>query len=197
MDIGCGAGLTLALLAEARAWARAGRWPAEWSAPPLYDRLIGIETRARPASIAQAALGADATIVHGDARAVAIEPCRTVLLFDVLHLLPNRDQQALIDRAAAALEPGGVLLVREADAGGGWRFVLVRLGNLLKAAAFGNWGQRFHFRTTDEWLTCFAGWGVTARVRPMGAGTPFANVLFEITVPTRASATIRQPSPLG
>jgi hypothetical protein len=159
----------------------------------VFDHLIGIETRSGPASIAQAALGADATIIHGDARAVVFEPCRTVLLFDVLHLLPTPDQQALVVRAAAALEPGGVLLVREADAGGGWRFTLVRLGNLLKAVAFGHWRQRFHFRTTGEWLTCFAAWGVTARVRPMAAGTPFANVLFEITIPAVASAPIRQP----
>ena len=53
IDIGCGGGLTLALLADARARFRAGDWPATWHPPPQFDRMIGIETRPRAAAIAQ------------------------------------------------------------------------------------------------------------------------------------------------
>jgi SAM-dependent methyltransferase len=193
VDIGCGSGLTLAILAEARERQRTGRWPVSWSPPPRFDRLIGIESRARPARVAQEALGADATIVHGDARTTGVEPCRAALLFDVLHMLRASEQDALLATVSAALEPGGVLLIREADAAGGWRFSLVRLGNGLKALALGHWRQRFHFRTAEQWLACFAARGLRARVRPMGAGTPFANVLFEVTAPAHASATALLP----
>src|SRR6185436_19298207 len=114
--------------------------------------------------------------------------------FDVLHLMRPEEQEALLTETAARLEPGGVVLVREADASGGWRFAAVRLGNRVKALAFGHWRQRFHFRTTDEWLACFAAHGLAGQVRPMRAGTPFANVLFRVTVPAHASATTRLPS---
>jgi SAM-dependent methyltransferase len=193
VDIGCGGGLALAMLAEARARYSKGFWPAGWNRPPQFDRLIGIETRSRPAAVAREALGSDATIVHGDARTADIGPCRAVLLFDVLHLLRVHEQEALLATVSAALEPGGVVLIREADASGGWRFAVLRLGNRVKALAFGRWRQRFHFRTPDEWLACFASHGLAGEVRPMGAGTPFANVLFRVTVPAHASATTHRP----
>ena len=194
VDIGCGGGLTLAILAEARTKYRDGRWPAAWNPPPWFDRMIGIETRARPAAVAGEVLRSDAIIVHGDARTTDIGPCRAVLLFDVLHMLRAPEQETLLATVFAALEPGGVVLIREADASGGWRFAVVRLGNRVKALAFGHWRQPFHFRTSDEWLACFASHGLAGQVRPMGAGTPFANVLFRVTVPAHASATTRLPS---
>ena len=194
VDIGCGRGLTLAMLAEARTRYKEGRWPAAWNPPPQFDRMIGIEMRARPAAVAREVLGSDATIVHGDARVTDVGPCRAVLLFDVLHMLQASEQETLLAAVSAALERGGVVLIREADASGGWRFAVVRLGNRMKALAFGYWRQPFHFRTTGEWLACFAAHGWAGQVRPMSAGTPFANVLFRVTVPAHASATTRLPS---
>jgi uncharacterized protein (DUF2062 family)/SAM-dependent methyltransferase len=193
IDIGCGGGLTLALLADASARCRAGHWPASGPPPPRFDRLIGIETRPRAAAIARNALGADAEIVLADARTTSLAPCTAILLFDVLHMIPADEQEPLIAAVAAALQPGGVALVREADAAAGWRFEAVRLGNRLKALAFGHWRQRFSFRRTDEWLARFAAHGLSGQVYPMGQGTPFANVLFQVTAPV--SATSRQPSP--
>lgn len=194
VDIGCAGGLTLAMLAEARTRYREGRWPAAWNPPPQFDHMIGIETRARPAAVAREVLGADASIVHGDARTTDVGPCRVVLLFDVLHMLHAPEQETLLATVSAALEPGGVVLIREADPSGGWRFAVVRLGNRLKALAIGHWRQPFHFRRPDEWLACFASHGLMGQVRPMGAGTPFANVLFRVTVPAHASAATRRPS---
>jgi SAM-dependent methyltransferase len=199
VDIGCGQGLTLALLADASRRARAGMWPRSWPDPPQYPRMIGVESRKHVADLARLALGADAEIVHGDARTLTPARCRVVLCFDVLHLMSASDQETVIAAAAAALEPGGVMLVREADASAGWRFATVRVGNRLKALAFGEWRQREHFRTTDEWLTCFASHGLDAEVRPMSDGTPFANVLFRVlqTDPVTApvSGSIRPPAP--
>ena len=110
-------------------------------------------------------------------------------------MIPADEQEPLIAAIAAALEPGGVALVREADAAAGWRFAAVRVGNRLKALAFGHWRQRFSFRPTDEWLARFAAHGLSGQVFPMGEGTPFANVLFQVTAPAPASATSRRPSP--
>ena len=194
VDLGCGGGLSLALLAEARTRYREGHWPATWNPPPQFDRMIGIELRARPAAVAQAALGSDASIVHGDACTTDVGRCRAMLLFDVLQMMGRPEQEALLAAVSAALEPGGVVLIREADPSGGWRFALVRLGNRVKTWACGHWRQQFHFRTPDEWLACFASHGLVGHARPMGEGTAFANVLFRVTAPTHVSATTRPPS---
>jgi uncharacterized protein (DUF2062 family)/predicted methyltransferase len=182
VDVGCGQGLTLALLAEAGAAAANRTWPAHWCPPPTFDRVVGIEARRRVAAIARRALGSDAQVIEGDARATPLETARAVLLFDVLHLLPRADQESLIASIAARLEPGGVLLVREADASAGLRFTAVRLGNRLKAVVTGAFRrQTFQPRTEAEWRDCFGSHGFQVESMPMGQGTPFANVMFRLT----------------
>ena len=182
LDIGCGQGLTLALLTEACLTFDDGAWPRDWPPPPRFDCVIGIETRRRVAAIARHALEGAARVIEGDARTIALEPARAVLLFDVLHLLTPEDQESLIASIAARLEPGGVVLVREADPGGGWRFAAVRSGNRLKAFVTGTWRQQsFHPRSAAEWRECFARHGFDIDARPMGRGTPFANILFRLT----------------
>ena len=196
VDIGCGQGLTLALLAEARRAYGAGTWPADSPPPPCFARMTGIEMRGRVAAIARDALTGEAEVIDGDARMVPLEPASAMLLFDVLQLLRPDEQESLLARMAAHLEPGGVALVREADASAGWRFTAVRVGNRLKAVAFGTWRrQSFHPRTEAEWRDCFTRLGLRAEVRPMGAGTPFANILFRLTVEPGASGSTRPLSP--
>lgn len=184
-DIGCGQGLTLAALAEARRRRRAGEWPPGIGAPPVFESLVGVELRPRIARLAEAALEEDAVIRCGDAADVLVEPASAILLFDVLHMMSGAHQERLLRALRDRLLPGGAILVREADAAGGTAFRFVRAGNRLKALATGNWTQRFTFRSRDEWRRLFADAGFTSEIRDMGAGTPFANVLFRLTVPER------------
>jgi len=181
VDCGCGQGLMLALLAEGTAAWRAGTWSSSWPPPAVFDRLVGIETRPRVAAIARQALGEAASIVDGDARTHVPDGPRVVLFFDVLHMMPVADQEQLLASTAKALEPGGMILIREADAGAGWRFSAVRAVNTAKAVLTGNWRQTFHFRTVEEWMACFARLGFLVDMRPTGEGTPFSNVLFVLT----------------
>jgi uncharacterized protein (DUF2062 family) len=181
VDVGCGQGLMLAVLVEAADAARAGRLsgaPDAPPVPPIFDALVGIEMRPRIAAIARHALGDRATIVEGDARTHMPAECRAVLFFDVLHMVPAGDQETLLSTAAAALEPGGTILVREVDAAAGWRFTAVHAGNWLKARAGGNWKQTFHFRTAAEWSALAERQGFRVETRGTSEGTPFANVLF-------------------
>jgi hypothetical protein len=120
-----------------------------------------------------------------------------VLLFDVLHLMSIADQDAMLTGLAKALDAQGVILVRDTDAAAGWRFRAVRTGNRLKSLAIGAWHQQFSFRTRAEWLACFARHGFDAEVRSMGEGTPFANLLFRLTVKPSASASTCPPGPLA
>ena len=178
-DIGCGQGLTLAALAEARRAAELRAWaPPE---PPLFTRMMGIETRAGVARLASRALDGDAEIVHAFAPAGLPDRISAALLLDVLHLMRDEEQHRLLEEIMSRVQPGGVLLIREADAAGGWAFQAVKFGNRVKNLAVGNWRQTFHFRTAAEWRQLFAEHGWQVRTQPMGQGTPFANVLFQLS----------------
>jgi uncharacterized protein (DUF2062 family)/2-polyprenyl-3-methyl-5-hydroxy-6-metoxy-1,4-benzoquinol methylase len=178
VDIGCGQGLLLALFAQASAMATSGGWPAAWPTAPTSIALAGIELRTRMVRLARHALGEDATIFAGDAREADLGRADVIVLFDVLHLIDAPSQQVIISRAAAALEPGGRLLVREADAAAGWRFQMVRFGNRLTAIAQRRWSSPFAFRTADAWCALLRDAGLEVRIQPMGEGTPFGNVLL-------------------
>jgi SAM-dependent methyltransferase len=192
LDLGCGQGLSLALFAEARRRFETGAWPAGWPVPPRFERMIGVETRRHVAGLARAALGKDADIVDGDARAASLGRPQVVLLFDVLHMMPGPDQEVLLGDVAARLAPAGAILVREADAAGGRRFLAVQLVNRTKALVHGSWRQTFHFRTEAEWVACFARLGLRAGVRPAEDREWFANLLFHLTpAPAGVAGTTR------
>jgi uncharacterized protein (DUF2062 family)/SAM-dependent methyltransferase len=180
VDVGCGPGLLLALLAQATEDAHEGQWPpAGWPAPPAGLRLHGIELRPRASDLARYALGDAAEIQTADAREAQLpEAIDLATIFDVLHLIDRTSQVPLIARVAAAMRPGAILLLREADAAAGWRFRLVRLGNRITALVHGRWRPTFAFRTAAEWQAELAGLGFDVSVAPMREGTPFANVLF-------------------
>ena len=181
VDVGCGQGLTLAVLLEAGAALTRGEWPPEAPAPPRFGRLIGIETRGRVATMAQRALGDGADVIHHAAPNGLPAQMTAALVFDVLHLMSPREQELLLVELLARLEPGGVVLVRDVDAAAGAGFHAVRIGNRLKNLAVGQFRQTFHFRTADEWTAFFTRLGWTVERTPMGHGTPFANVLFKLT----------------
>jgi uncharacterized protein (DUF2062 family) len=188
VDIGCGPGLLLALIAEAVEAAADGRWPPDgWPTPPRQVRLVGIELRPRAADVARFALGDDAEIHTGDARQVALPAAIDVVaIFDVLHMMDREAQRPLLARLAAAMPPGAILLVREADAAAGWRFRMVRLGNTITALVRGRWRPRFAFRTAAEWRAELTALGFEVSLAAMSEGTPFANVLL---VARRVAAT--------
>lgn len=182
LDIGCGQGLTLALVAEAQHTAAQGAWDTTRPDPPQFSRLVGVELRPRIARIARRALEHEAQILTGDARQVGIPPADVVLLFDVLHMMPDADQRHLLRAIRGAMPPTGRLLVREADATAGWRFRMVWLGNAMKALLMGRWRQRFTFRSQSQWRVLLHDEGFAPHVQPMAAGTPFANVLISAGV---------------
>ena len=183
VDIGCGQGLTLAVLVESHLQAIRRAWPAD-QAPPVFDRLVGIEPRRRVARLASRALADSAEIVEGEAPDGLPSTFSVALLFDVLHLMSAADQTRVVEVIFDRLQAGGVLLVREVDSAAGPGFHAVRIGNWIKALAVGKWRQRFQFRTATEWRTLFEQAGFLVETRPMGEGTPFANIMFKLTTPS-------------
>ena len=75
LDLGCGGGLMLALLASEHRL-----FPTTRQRAP---RLIGVETRPKAAAIARRALTGEAEIITDDVRLRPLPPARVTLLFDV------------------------------------------------------------------------------------------------------------------
>jgi trans-aconitate methyltransferase/uncharacterized protein (DUF2062 family) len=168
LDLGCGRGLMLSVLAAHLRLSRAG-------APLL---LHGIDYRARMVRLAQRALGDRATVEQADLNVCELPQCRVAVLFDVLHCLPESAQETLLDRLRDSVEPGGWLLLREANAAGGARFAAVKTCNRFVAFLQGRWDRQFHFRTAQGWLDLLARFGFAADAIPNDEATPFANVLI-------------------
>lgn len=181
VDIGCGQGLMLALLVEAADAVRTAAWPDGRVPPPQFDRLVGVELRPRVAYLARVALQGRAEILEGNANGLPLQRCSAVVMFDVLHMMPSEQQEQLLASICKALIPGGVLLIREADASAGWRFTLVRIVNGLQALRVASWRQTFAFRSRQDWLTVLSRCGLEAEVCVQRGGGTLGNVLFRVT----------------
>jgi uncharacterized protein (DUF2062 family)/trans-aconitate methyltransferase len=178
LDLGCGRGILFSLLLAARAQSESGDYPEGWAPPPCGLSFHGVEERPKVAEAACQALHGKAEIVNEDLRTADFPPANVVLLLDVLHYLPAADQETLLARAVATLEPGGLLLIRDADAAAGWRFAATRLQERFSALLRRHRKQRFHYRSAAEWRELLQRLKLTVEVQPMGMGTPYANVLL-------------------
>lgn len=178
LDLGCGQGMVEVLFASA---AEAGaRWPAGWAPPPAPRRLQGIDLRARDIERASAAVPT-ARFVCGDIRTAEFDAADAVIILDVLHYLPRADQDRILERARAALPPGGRLVLRVADASQGLRFHVTQLVDKLSLRLRGGRPGRYHCRPLGEWKRRLAELGFEMQTRPMSEGTPFANHLIVAT----------------
>lgn len=179
VDLGCGRGLLLTLLVTYGEMATRNGLPDRWPPPPRDLVLYGIERSAKTAAVAARALDGAATVRTGDITTEEIPPCDMVTLFDVLHYLPAPAHQELLRRIRQALRPGGSVLIREADAGDGWRFAFTRAVERVCVLLRGEGTQQFAFRPATELCRMLENLGFDVRVEPMSRGTPFANVLIQ------------------
>ena len=125
----------------------------------------------------RAAAGLDVTLSQGDARTADYPPADTVLLIDLIHYFTLPEQDEILRRAAAAVRPGGRLLVREADTDRGWRSAVTLLEERVFTAVRFNKGERVRFRPAREIVSLLEAGGLGCEVRPAWGKTPFANVL--------------------
>ena len=179
LDLGCGQGLLLSLLQVAKEQHAAGRWPRGWPAPPSRLALRGIDAHAGRVDIVRRALGASVQVEQRDLRGIDLShPCCVVAMIDVLLYLPEGEPERLIRKVAQALDPGGMLLLREPDAGAGLAFRLTQFGSWVDALTRGRWRAPIHYRSAGHWNAVLASEGLSIEAQPMSRGTPFANVLF-------------------
>jgi SAM-dependent methyltransferase len=164
LDLGCGQGLLAALLA---AGGRHGDW-----------RYRGIDRAGRDIERARAAAGSRGELVAGDIRNIDFGAADVVVLLDVLHYLEPPAQADVLRRARAALSPGGTLMMRVADASGGFRFRVTEAIDLAVTRLRGHAIARLHSLPLSERKEQLVREGLRVESVPMSAGTPFANVLL-------------------
>ena len=81
------------------------------------ETLVGIELDAARAEVAAAAARTDARVEQASLVDAELPDADTFLFVDSLHYLSLDAQDAVLERAARALSPGGRIIVREVDSG--------------------------------------------------------------------------------
>lgn len=102
-----------------------------------------------------------------------------IAMIDILHYFDSASQLFLVREASRALVPGGILAVREIDAGAGTKAAANRLyERIATRVGFTRSARReLVFRTAEEWTAVLASTGFSSRSQP--AGPPFlADVLL-------------------
>lgn len=179
VDLGCGRGLLFSLLAAARKLAEDPARPEDWPAHGGPWILRGVEANSALARTARRALRGIATIERGDLVRKPVPPCQGAVLLDVLHHLPYSEQESVLARVYSALEPGGVLLIRETDAGAGWRFRLTSAADRIGGIRRWRLAGRHRYRTLEDWAEMLEAMGYRTRVVPVAETRWYADLLIE------------------
>src|ERR1700727_2955442 len=111
LDLGCGQGLLAAWLKAALLCYESGSWPQDWPPAPKPRSTRGIELMIRDVQRARIALGSECEISQGDIRNVEFGNTDAVVILDVLHYIPQEEQQQVLKRVRAALPARGLLLL--------------------------------------------------------------------------------------
>jgi len=182
VDLGCGRGILLSAL-RAAATTDSADWPQGWKPAPRNLELIGVDGRPKVIVSARTALGEAAELHCIDLARYDIPKCHAVSLINVLHYVDAKSQERLLARAADALQPGGTLILCEADAARSTRFWMTRFAERFCALARGDLRQRFHYRNADDWRRLIESLGLEAATRPASDGTPYANIWISARKP--------------
>lgn len=176
VDLGCGQGVLAALFAACGEEGTA--WPAAWPPAPAPRSLHGIEIAARDVERARDAGGPGMRFDRDDIRTARFGTADAIVLLDVLHYLDREGQDRVLDRAREALAPGGVIVLRVADASRSLRFRITTAVDRLASRIRGRRLPPFHCRPLAAWRAELERRGLEVEARAMSAGTPFANTLL-------------------
>lgn len=135
----------------------------------------GVDVDATRIARAQAVCEADDAYVIGDARTVEFPSgAAAVVALDVLHYLPEAEQELLLAKMVAALAPGGLLLVRDPAAGS--RGLLTRVLERLAVAVGRHGGEGVHARGGERLAEALGSLLDDVRIEDASWG-PLGNVL--------------------
>lgn len=152
------------------------------------SELWGIDIDERKIDVAKQAAGSAAHFQVSDLLNADIPPCDTVLFVDVLHYLEPDAQKKALERAAKSLNPGGRLVIRDVDAGRGWRARLTMFAERIATRTGYNRGKQLAFREPVQIVKELEALGFETETMKASTGTPLANVLILGSLPGSPSA---------
>ena len=165
LDIGCGVGLLAFYLRE-----RACAQP-----------ILGLDLDARKidcgAEIATRAYR-DVELRFQDVATALPDFRGNVVLFDVLHYLPEAGQTSLLTRLAERVAPGGVLIIRDSLREMRPRYWLTWLAEKFAQAISWNIDRALHFPSRASIDDIFDGREFERTNRPLWGRSPFNNYIF-------------------
>lgn len=163
VDLGCGHGIALALAAF--------RDPAR----PLRGCDLDA-ARVHAAGLALA--GLDASVQVADIREYQVPDAGLILIIDVLQYLPPDDQRAVLERCAASLRPGGILIVREPDTAGGWRWWVTRALDIAALRIVGS-GTQPRYQSAAAFTEILEREGLSVSVQTHRNTLPLTHIVIQ------------------
>jgi uncharacterized protein (DUF2062 family)/2-polyprenyl-3-methyl-5-hydroxy-6-metoxy-1,4-benzoquinol methylase len=142
------------------------------------ERIIGVdwdEDKIRSGRLAAAGLPT-VELVNADIREHEIGQADVVVLADVLHYWPLEVQQAILRRAASALDAGGRIIVRDTDREA--RSWLTRTLEAIAVRVGWNRGPGLAYRTEQELRLELESLGLTCRSSSASSSVHKGNVLI-------------------
>jgi 2-polyprenyl-3-methyl-5-hydroxy-6-metoxy-1,4-benzoquinol methylase len=161
VDVGCGIGLLAFYLRE-----------SGFTAP-----IVGLDFDARKIDAARVAAKRyrDVDFIQSDARAPLPEQ-HNVTLLDVLQYFDDAGQQQILEHAARAVPPGGVVVIRQGIRDGSWRDRFTRMADAFTRLLRWMQMEQLNFPSHAKVSSAFAGFEKEAR--PLWGRTPYNNYLF-------------------
>jgi 2-polyprenyl-3-methyl-5-hydroxy-6-metoxy-1,4-benzoquinol methylase len=144
LDVGCGAGLLLLLLAQMRRIGSSSGFDVSQTA------IAAAQGAAARSAVRDKVRFAVRAIEDGIPR----EDCSVVTVVDVVHHVPTVGQQAFVEALCAAVPPGGRLIIKDMVAAPRWRSLCNQAHDLMMARQFvqhvgsatvERWGERSGF----------------------------------------------------
>jgi 2-polyprenyl-3-methyl-5-hydroxy-6-metoxy-1,4-benzoquinol methylase len=164
IDVGCGIGLMSFYL----------------RANGFTQPITGVDHDAAKIASASRASTDGLRFTTGDAR----EPLphgSSVLLIDVLHYFTADEQSRILGNAAAAVPPGGVVIIRDTIDDHSWRFRATYAAEVFARGVRWIRAERLDFPTHERIASAFEGFD--REVTPLWGATPFNNYLWAFTKP--------------
>jgi 2-polyprenyl-3-methyl-5-hydroxy-6-metoxy-1,4-benzoquinol methylase len=166
LDVGCGFGLFAAYFGQMH----------------RRRRIVGVDPDARRIGIARGVaerLGLRGhTFIAGDIRDAAVEgPFHAAYVLDVMHHLPQADQRRVLERIAALLVPGGILLVKDITTEPRYGLLFTELLDRVMVG----WNEPLAYRHHREWAAMLEDLGFRTRTVRIPDVLPYPHVVIAAT----------------
>ena len=168
IDLGCGNGL----------------FPNILSLFSPERQIIGLDLDRKKIQVANGTKiqGAQITYQIGDVVESEYPRGDVFTLVDVLYLIPYDKQELILQKCYRSLTPGGTLIIKEMDTHPRWKYVWNLLQETLAVKLIGfTLGERFFFRSQEEYLKILKGIGFSVKPVPMHSGYWYPHIVYICT----------------